>query len=260
MADLDKLVAMSRRSHAKMRPVLPLGQPLELGMVGYLDDHAFRYLGRVQTMLGEPPGKPLKGGGVPVVDLVSGKEVDLAIHAKGTTSQAFGDIAKGKARVEMTFGSDKSFLLSAKDITIYTMEDPVILLAAMLRAFEAGMWQQEYCLVYQIGVAASYTGVLSRQAGAKLLLSTSAKLGKGKASVGDVAAGMSFERQSGALEQVVAPRKTTAFFNAYRVKKRWFTGPSVQVAASLPVGASGEEIRGALKVKGDPMKAAFDPA
>ena len=99
MADINKLVRMCRRSAVKMRPVLPLGQAMSVGMVGFLDDDAFRYLGTVETMLGFSPGGSRTGKGPPRVLLVSGKDVSVLGRVNGETSETFGTIAKAKARI-----------------------------------------------------------------------------------------------------------------------------------------------------------------
>jgi hypothetical protein len=254
VADIDKLVKMCRRGAVKMRPVLPLGQAMSLGMVGYLDNHAFRYVGTVETMLGGTAGKALPGEGLPSAELVSGKEVSLLARIKGETSETFGDIAKAKARIETTFGSGKSFLLTAPSVEIATMEEPVGLLAAMLRAYNAGLWKEEYCFVYQTGRPSSYRAALAHQSGAKLLLSVSGAVGQGPVSVGSLAAKARFEGQSGALEQLITNRPVTAFFNAYRVKDRFFRGPTVQVASKLSPNLPRDDIRAALKVSGNPFE------
>ena len=246
MADLDELVKKCRKSPVKMRPVLPMGQPLSVGMVGYLDQHAFRYLGSVETILGEPTGKLLSGEGLPSVEVLSGKDVSISSYAKGQTSQAFGDFAKAKARVELTFSSGKSFLIAAQDLRIKTMTEPHVLLAAMLRAYSIGLWRKHYCLIYQIAWASSFRAVLSHQPGAKLLLSLAGELGDGPASLGSLAAKASYERQSGQLEQLITNKSVPAFFNAYRIKDRFFSGSAVEVAATVPAGSSLKDVQAAL--------------
>jgi hypothetical protein len=245
LADIDQLVKKCR-SEVKMRPVLPLGQPMPLGSVGYLDGHAFRYVGTTDSLLDQRPAKPIPGEGRPAVEIVSGRDVTLSFHGKGESSQVFGDIAKGKARVEVTFNSEKSFLLAADILKIRMISEPSVLLAAMLRAYKAGVWEERYCFVFQVATVASYTAVLSRQAGAKLLLSVSAKIGSGPVSVGDMASGARFERQSGAVERIIAQKGTVAFYNAYRVKDSWFKAPKIEVATALAPDANLEEQRHAF--------------
>jgi hypothetical protein len=235
MADIDKLIRKCRRGSVKMRPVLPLGQAMSLGMVGYLDDHAFRYVGTVETMLGMKPSKPLPGSGSSSVEIASGKDVALSGRMSGETSEAFGDLAKAKARIEVTFQSDRSFLLLAHDLTISTLANPAALLTAMQRAYGAGLWRKEYCFVYQIATAASYRAALSHQAGAKLLLSADAGVGPSGVSLGDLGGKTRFEAQSGAIEQLISNRPVRAFFNAYKVKDHFFRGPAVAVASRSPL-------------------------
>jgi hypothetical protein len=253
VADIDKLIKKCRNSTLKMRPVLPLGQPMELGMVGVLDDGAFRYRGKVRTMLGQAPGKPLAGDGSPSIELISGKDVELSAHAGGETSEAFGDIAKAKARIEVSLDSKNSFLVAAHDIAILNLPEPERLLTAMLRAYGAGLWLKNYCFVYQIAVPSSFQAILSHQAGAKVLLSASGDVGQGPVSLGDVSVKLNYERQRGELEQLIASKPTTAFFNAYAVKPHLFKPASVKTASALAWDDAADEIKGALAAGASPF-------
>jgi hypothetical protein len=248
MADLDKLVKKCRRGQLKMRPTLPLGQPMLLGNCGFIENQAFRYLGRSDTMLGTPPGEPVSGESHKSVEIVSGKDVDVTVRAHGEPSEAFKILIDAEAAVEITFASDKSFFVAADNVQIYTMQDPVVLLAAMLRLFNVGAWEKHFCFVYQIGVAASYSAALSYESSAKLLLNAEAKLAPGHLPVGRLAAGVGFARQSGSLDRIIAEDKVTAFYNAYQVKARFFRRPTVKTAAALGPDAAAAEISAALKV------------
>ncbi|WP_327385527.1 hypothetical protein [Streptomyces sp. NBC_01207] len=243
MADVDKLVKRCQNSTIKMRPVLPLGQPISIGAVGYLEDHAFRYLGTCETMLGLPPGQPLKGQGQPQFELVSGKDVHYSTHAEGQTSEAFGVIANANGAVEISFDSDESFLIAARDVSVSTMENPISLLQRMLDRFSVNAWKEEYCVVYEIGLAETYTSVISQQSGSKLLLSADGSAGKGGLSLGQLAVGSRFEQQKGALDRLIAAHQVPAFFNAYKVRDRFFTGATTETAASLGRHSSTDDIR-----------------
>jgi hypothetical protein len=252
MADVEKLIKKCRTGSLKMRPVLPLGQAMALGMVGVLDGGAFRYRGSVNTMLGEAPGRPLPGQGQPSVELTSGKDVSLSALAKGETSGTFGEIAKARARIEITLNSKNSFLVAARDIEILTLREPERFLAAMLRAYGAGLWLKNYCFVYQIGVVSSFQAVLSHQTGAKLLLSVAGALEQGPLSLGSLAIKPRYERQRGEVEQLIANKSIVAFYNAYCVKDPLFRAASVKVASALGPDTSPDDVRAALKVRSSP--------
>ncbi|MFJ2595165.1 hypothetical protein [Streptomyces erythrochromogenes] len=254
MADLDKLVKKCKDSQIKMRPVLPLGQPISIGAIGYLENHAFRYLGTCETLLGLSPGQPLQGEGHPEFELVSGKDVHHDTHTHGQTSQAFGVIANANGAVEISFDSEKSFMIAARSVSVSTMPEPISLLGAMLDRFAVGAWREEYCVVYQIGVAENYTSVLSQQSGSKLLLSADGSAGKGGLSLGDLAVGTRFEQQKGALDRVIAAREVPAFFNAYKVKDRFFRGATTETATSLGKNPSADEIHQILGSTGSPFE------
>ena len=255
MADIKALVRKVRQD-IKMRPVLPVGQTIGIGSVGYIEDDAFRYVGTVSTMLQQGPGDPVSGNPVPIVSITSGRDVQLFFHAAGQTSETFGSIANGRARIEVTFSNDKSFLLAAESVTPTTMAEPHLLLQAMLRAYKAGAWQERYCFVYQVGVAATFTIALSEQAASKLLISGNAALGDGPATVGKLAAGVKFERASGATTVQVGEANICAFFNAYRVKDRVFRKLTTEVASAALGSTDAEELPRKLGIKGSPFELA----
>ena len=136
------------------------------------------------------------------------------------------------------------------------MSEPAQLLAEMLKAYDAGLWRKNYCLVYEVGVATGYRAALSHQTGAKLLLSTDAAVAAGPVPLADLGAGARYESSNGAVEQLVSDEPVTAFFNAYRVKDRLFNRTTIEVASSLPRTVSGAERLKRLRVGRSPFDAA----
>ncbi|WP_405922199.1 hypothetical protein [Streptomyces sp. NBC_00122] len=256
MTDINQLVDACRNGATKMRPVLPLGQALSIGSIGFLEDHAFRYLGTVETLLGKNTGTPIPGGGISSFYTTSKDGYYNKIYASGATSETFGQIVGANAAIELTFAGESAFMLSAKNITIHTMADPATLLAEILKRYKTEAWEKRYCLVYQVGVAASYTAVLARQSGAKLLLGADASFGQGDFSVADAAAGARFERQIGALDHVVGAKDIPAFFSAYRVKERFFRSNIVKSASALPPNAPSGIIAQKLEITENPFEEA----
>ncbi|MFF1636018.1 hypothetical protein, partial [Leifsonia sp. NPDC058248] len=243
------------RSELQMRPTLPLGQPISLGTVGYLNDHAFHYLGTTEIMLGREPGNPIQGTGLPDVQISSGKDVSLSVLANGETSSTFGKIANLNGSIELSFNASDSFVVAAKDISITAMQNPILLFPAMIDRYTAGAWKEEYCFIYQIGTPTSFTAVISRQSGSRLLLDANTEVGEGAASLGDLAVGASFQRQSGAVDKIVCRNQVPAFFNAYRVKKPFLRKPKVvEAAAMIKDYASAEEIAAALGFDESPFE------
>lgn len=237
-----------------MRPTLPLGQSMALGDCGFIEDNAFRYLGASDTMLGVPAGDPIPAESQQSVEIVSGKDVNITAHAKGEPSAAFNIVIDAEAAVEVTFASNKSFFVAAENVQVSTMKDPVVLLAAQLQLYNVGAWQEHYCFIYQVGIAASYSAALSHESSAKLLLNADAKLAPAELSIASLAAGVQFARQSGSVERVIAKRDVTAFYNAYRIKDRFFRGPTVKTAATLGPDAPADAIRKALDVAENPFE------
>ncbi|WP_371565286.1 hypothetical protein [Streptomyces canus] len=254
MVDINELVDACMDGTPKMRPVLPLGQALSIGSVGFLEDHAFRYVGTVETLLGKSAGSPLPSEGLISFNASSEDGFSHRIYASGETSETFGSIVGANGAIELSFSTESAFMLSAKDVAITTMGDPAALLAEMLKRYKAGAWEKRYCFVYQVGTAAAYTATLSRQSGAKLLLSVDTSLGQGNFSVADVAAGAHLTHQSGALDQIIGAKNIPAFYNAYRVKDRFFRRDIVKTASALPTDASPGAISEALELTETPFE------
>ncbi len=224
MPAIDKLVDKAR-SELKMRPSYPLGQQLALGSVGVVENGAFRYRGSIEAILGIGAGPELpletklkQGWGI-----TSGKDVKLDAHAKGETSQVFGELARGRARVEVSFARNDSFLLAASSVEVRALAEPQRLIDRMKEAAAQGSWEQNFAFVYQIGLPLSYTVILSRQKGTKVLLSAAAIAGGAATTdVAQLAAGFNLETQTSLTEQLVGKGRFPAFYNAYRINPRWW--------------------------------------
>lgn len=242
MADIDRLVNMCRRE-AKMRPVLPLGFAMKLGAIGRIEGGAFRQWGTSETLLAVAPGKPLTGGELPLVELQSGRDVQISALAKGATSATFGNLAKGKARIEVDMGSSRSFVAAAGDVKIKTLSEPHRLVNPMLRAYMDGLWDPDYVVVYEIGVAQRYSAILANIRDTKLLLSASAGIGSGALKAGDLAGNVSFEQQTSSTVKLIGGRNVVAFFNAYRVAESFWGKPVVRTAAAAfdPTKPAGQQ-------------------
>lgn len=231
MANIDRLVRHAKRV-AKMRPVLPLGMPLALGSIGFLEDDAFRYWGTSDTLLGVPAVAAATGAPLPLVELQSGRDVQITALAKGETSKTFGHLAKGSARLEVSLGRSGSYVMAARDVRVKTLKEPHQLAVPMLRAYEQGLWDPDYIVVYEVGIAEAFTAVLAHEADTKVLVSTSVKVGSGKLEAGNLAAKLSFQSSTNSVEKLIGASKITAFFNAYRVHTDFWGRTTVRTAAA----------------------------
>jgi len=254
MADIRALVHQCQEK-AKLRPVLPLGQSVRLGDVGYLEGDSFRYLGSVDVFFQRAVGRPLEGDTIDKIELMSEQGVTLHPYGKTEPSAVFGALANGSARVEATFSSEKSFLMTARDVLLKRMREPIRFIDAMMAAYKEGSWDEDHCFIYEVGRAAHFTAVLAQQGGGSLLLSAEAGIAPGGVALADVAAGVSYKRTSGSLHVVVADKGVNAFFNAYRVRKKFLRDPKLQVAAAGTAQTGSKEI---LSILGD--EDPFEPA
>jgi hypothetical protein len=245
-------VAMSRQfvtkvqaSEIGMRPVLPLGQPLNVGHVGTIDeDGRFQYLGTVAHVLEVPAaGSVLSAQESPIqVTVTSGNSVKTSLQATAETTgplAQFGDL-KGKATI--SFERRDGFFLALQGLTIRQLAQPQKLFGPILNAYRQGRWEKEWVFIHRIGVTRHLTVILASEAGTTVLLRASGKAGLGGAAEADLAAGFRFVRSTKGVTKIVCGRNNRAFYDAYRVRDRWFSKPRVIPAKGVD-GLGGSKLR-----------------
>lgn len=222
MSQVERYIELTRKSAIKMRPVVPLGQPTAIGQVGVFDDDgAFDPLGTVEVMLGQGVGR-LSAAGPPVTHSLSSGKKDVTLMNFGAEipSGTFQGLGAAKAHVEIEFHSDESFVWAAKDITIKQIEQLQLLLNAMIWAYQLGSWRKDYVVITQIGVAKSFTALLSAGRGSKVLLGASGKAQTpAKATIADLSVGFKAIAESALTEKMVCKRNVVAFYQAVKVNE-----------------------------------------
>lgn len=226
-----------RKSQIAMRPVLPLGQPLDLGYVASVDDDGkFNYRGTLATLL----GLNTIGGELPVqesdirVSVTSGRDVRVGFGTDVTTDGPLSRFAKLKGKASISFGRENAFFLAVDGLTIRQLAEPQALVPAILNAYARGQWEEDWVYVYRIGVARRMTAILASEADTTVLLKGSASTTAG-ADV-DLAAGFKFVASSKAVTQITSRRSVNAFYDAYRVNDGPFSKPVVQAYLRHPFG------------------------
>jgi hypothetical protein len=220
MAGVEEVIKKARRELG-MRPILPLGQTIPFGAIGTLDDNgAFRYWGSSKSLLGMPAGRPLTDSRArPDFGATSGRDVSLGFKAAGEASTLFPNLPKAKARVEVSFARKNSCLISARTLTVKTLSEPHKLADEIKRRYLDGAWDDDYVVVYQLGWAGEYLGISADADETNVALSAKAAF-KQQPLTADIAGKFTVSAHSKAITRHDA-RNALAFFNAYRVHRRW---------------------------------------
>jgi hypothetical protein len=217
----------------KARAFLPLGAAFEIGMVGVVDDDQFSPRGTVESILGVSRGEFITSLRESTWQVTSGSFLNIGFVASGESSTLFPSAPKATAKVEISFAKSESFLASATQLTVSTMREPLALLKAMIAAYQNGVWRKEYVFVYEAITPAEVLVLLSRNAGTNLLLTLDGSAGP--SGLGDLAGKATLSFQSQDVIRLTSGGQPI-FFNAFRVKDRFWTGPEPEVF-SVGVGA-----------------------
>ena len=226
MAAVDRYIEKAREEF-KVRPVLPLGQPMEVGVIGRVTDGAFHPWSTTDEILGLEPGTFTTSAAQSAWQLQSGRDVSLGMVARGQAGHLFPNVPSANARAEIEFSSDDAFLMAAKNPVFTALDSPKALADAMLVAQQRGDWQDDYVLVYQV-VKVDYLMVLRASGtGGKALIEFAADVDPAGRKLADLAGSFSFNYVDQSLLSFEGT-KVDAFFNAYRVRESLWSWPSVE--------------------------------
>lgn len=235
MSSISRFVDRTR-DELKARPILPFGAAVRLGAIGVVEDDQFSPRGNVESILGAALGE-VSTGERGSWQLTSGHDVGLSFLADGSASTVFPAAPKAGAKVEVSFGSSDSFLVSVDALKISTLTNPVGLLNAMVEAYGRGTWRPEFVLVYEVIVPKHALVLLSKQAQSKFLLGAKARVQVPQGTA-DLAGKFSLRFQTTDALHLDAGDQPL-FFNAFRVKQSFWTG-SVSTEVLKAPGAGSE--------------------
>jgi hypothetical protein len=225
---IDRLVDKTRQE-LSARPILPFGALMKLGAVGVIENNQFSPRGTARSILGGRIGGVSKGQHANW-QLTSGKDVKLNFLGSGKASTLFPNAPSVGAKVEVSFESSESFLLSVDRLTISTLSDPSDLIKRLLDAYRRGTWRRDYVLVYELITPAQAFVLLSKESDSKFLLGAKAKV-KAPQGTADLAGKFGLRFQSKDAVKLDSGGQPL-FFNAYRVKESFWSGDlSVGTAA-----------------------------
>ena len=220
MSSISRFVDKAR-ADLKARPILPFGAAVRLGAIGVVEDDQFSPRGNVESILGGQVGE-VSTGQRGNWQLTSGNDVRLDFLAGGSASTIFPAAPKAEARVEVSFGSSDSFLVSVDSLKVSTLTNPIALLNSMVEAYGRGAWRPEYVLVYEVVLPKHALVLLSRHAESKFLLAAKANVVLPEGT-GDLAGKFGLRFQNKDALHLDAGNQPL-FFNAFRVKKSFWTG------------------------------------
>lgn len=221
-----------QKSEIGQRPILPLAQPLDIGHVGTVDnDGVFHHRGTIGSMLGlNSLGRELPIQDKQIsVSVTSGRDVIVNFGAAARTDGVLAQFGNIKAKASIDFGSSNSFFLALNGLRVRQLEEPQLLLNAILLAYKQRprRWHKDWVFVDRLGVADQLTVVLAKEANTTVLLKGSASAKIASASDVDLAAGFKFVASSKGVTQITGVKKAAAFYSAYRVRDRLFSKPVI---------------------------------
>jgi hypothetical protein len=218
-------------SEISMRPVLPLGLPVDLGHVGTIGkDGTFNHLGTASSILGlNSLGKELPVQISPLcISLSSGKDVRVVFGADAKTDGALAQFSRLSGKASISFGSANSFFASVNGLKIRELAEPHLLLNPILKAAAHEKWSKDEVFIYRIGLARHLTVILASQSDTTVLLKASGKVAAAAITDVDLAAGFKFVASTNAVAQITGGRGIAAFYDAYRVKEHILSEPQLE--------------------------------
>jgi hypothetical protein len=93
----------------------------------------------------------------------------------------------------------------------------------MIFASQLGSWDKDFVLITELGVARSFTALLSAGAGSKVLLGASGRAQTpAEATIADLSVGYKAVAESMLTQKIVCKRNVTAFYQAVKIKRSTF--------------------------------------
>lgn len=202
------------RDRLKVRPILPFGLPLSIGTIGVLEDDEFVIRGGVGSILGVDVGETVTGEEPVNWSLTSGDDVQAQFVAAGEASRLFPGSPTVKARLDVSFKSSQSFIVSARGVQITTLKDPHRLIGDMISGWRRGVFREDFVLVNQVVVADRVAILCSRESDTNLQLEANADTGP--VTIGDIAGKFSISYQSRDILRLDG-RDLVTFYNGLKV-------------------------------------------
>lgn len=216
-----------------LRLIVPFGLTLQMGdVISVSPDGEFTLQGNVKSLLGASTGRSRAGNPVDM-SWSSGNNVEVAFHAGGKASTVFPDLPAASARLEVSFGSAKSWLLAMRGRKLRSLENLDRFRVPILDAYRRGVWKPDWALVTTVGEASRMTLLAARSRNTKVALSLGAKVAANAGLKAQLTAGVSIAAANQQITQCITSRRTAVSCGALRVRDPWWRSPYVTDLAEV---------------------------
>jgi hypothetical protein len=198
----------------------------------------FTYRGTAKSILNAEVGETVTSESSTDWSLTSGSDVQFHFLADGQVSTLFPAAPPVDVRVELSFGSAESFLLSVQGVRITTLKDPAALLGSMLDGYDHGTFRSGYALVHETVTCDKALVLLARSRNTSLLLSATASIAP--TGLADLAGKFTTKYQTQDVARFDSGGQVL-FYNAYKVKESFWSGEA-QPEPFDTLGMSAEEL------------------
>ena len=201
----------------------PPGVPIELGMVGTIDDNQVFSPVTSLTRLGAKFEESSIAGAGERFSFASAGAVDFSFKAAGVTSDLIPSVPQAEAGLGISFKREYATVFEASGISYTRIEDQVDLQASVITLIKSGRWDRDWVIVTNLVHADSTTVILSRSPNASAEFALSA----GAAAGGIELLRAEFKPRIVASRElnlsIVGSGEMTPLFHAKRAKRRFFS-------------------------------------
>lgn len=210
---------------------------LRLGDVGIQDGQNFKQMTTLKDL--NVFFKTRKG--LSKIDFNYVSQSGVALKPKLTGEIALGNsLPVGQASISIQFNREGAFLFQAAGCIVDEIEDKVALGKAVVRLFEAGIWDPSWAVVDTVVKAKHATIIVSISGNA--ILDLSAKAPITEANLANLGAELSISSQKGDVVKFISAKGLTPLFRLSRAKQSFL---SKFLGVSKPItfgGGASEEI------------------
>ena len=239
MVEIVKFLVKRARRERKGRINWPIGTPIELGDLGRVSRGLY-----VTEGVGSLKSLGISFGDVddPSPDAIDWQyaedsELELAVKAKaGDNVPAWSGLDKGEIGFSAKFGRKGSYRFVVPDLRWKRIEVNAKLEAALKQARRNRLIRRRDRLVVGIGVAKSYTLLISTSSEANIDFTANANF----KSIADAEAKFTFKRSKGAVEHYVAKKGGALFLRLARIRWSGAVGGGLESLESVPAAADEE--------------------
>lgn len=216
-----------------LRLILPFGLSLRPGdVISVGRDGAFSLEGSTQSLLGLP-ALPRGPGAAADIYESSGDETTCTFRAAGEASTLFPDLPSASARFDVSFASERSWLLALTARQLQPLEELNRFRGPILLAYKRGVWKPDWAVVTSVATAAKMTLLAARTRNTHVMLSLSGVVATGTPVEAKLTAGVSVEATSQQLTQCITQTVMPVACTGRRVRDPWWRSPYVSDLAAV---------------------------